>query len=239
MQTSTTRLGQFRPALTIRCHHRQAQPKTLGSNSVGFSQKAVGVRDGMCLESRGSAFRTQVASVRTDLSPGENSGGDEQPRAKNLASVLALFLAVPKALKALAKSMSTAMGASLKNADSEKINADIRETVKGMKTFSLVLPLASMSGGNAFLLITKAVSSFIKLYLLLLFLRVLLSWFPTFKWDRNPWIILRQVTDPYLNLFRGLVPPLLGTIDFTPLLGFIILQWLVGALDIGEEDRYW
>lgn len=48
-----------------------------------------------------------------------------------------------------------------------------------------------------------------------------------------------QVTDPYLNLFRGLVPPLLGTIDFTPLLGFIILQWLVGALDIGEEDRYW
>jgi hypothetical protein len=23
-----------------------------------------------------------------------------------------------------------------------------------------------------------------------------------------------QVTDPYLNLFRGLVPPLLGTIDF-------------------------
>lgn len=24
-----------------------------------------------------------------------------------------------------------------------------------------------------------------------------------------------QVTDPYLNLFRGLVPPLLGTIDFS------------------------
>lgn len=53
------------------------------------------------------------------------------------------------------------------------------------------------------------------------------------------WLFCSQVTDPYLNLFRGLVPPLLGTIDFTPLLGFIILQWLVGALDIGEEDRYW
>ena len=32
------------------------------------------------------------------------------------------------------------------------------------------------------------------------------------------------MTDPYLNLYRGLVPPLLGTIDFTPLLGFFILQ---------------
>ena len=33
-----------------------------------------------------------------------------------------------------------------------------------------------------------------------------------------------QVTDPYLNLFRGIVPPLLGTIDFTPLLGKISLH---------------
>ena len=48
-----------------------------------------------------------------------------------------------------------------------------------------------------------------------------------------------QVTDPYLNLFRGLVPPLLGTIDFTPLFGFLILQFLAGALDIGSEDDLW
>ena len=48
-----------------------------------------------------------------------------------------------------------------------------------------------------------------------------------------------QVTDPYLNLFRGLVPPLLGTIDFTPLFGFLILQFLAGALDIGSEDELW
>lgn len=33
-----------------------------------------------------------------------------------------------------------------------------------------------------------------------------------------------QVTDPYLKLFSGLVPPLLGSIDLTPLLGFFILQ---------------
>jgi uncharacterized protein YggT (Ycf19 family) len=52
-----------------------------------------------------------------------------------------------------------------------------------------------------------------------------------------------QMTDPYLNLFRGLVPPLLGTIDFTPLLGFFILQFISGTLDAGTADdesaEYW
>lgn len=67
-------------------------------------------------------------------------------------------------------------------------------------------------------------------YLLLLFLRVLLSWFPAFNWERQPWLTLRQMTDPYLQLFRGLIPPLLGMIDFTPLLGFFILQWASGKL---------
>jgi len=34
----------------------------------------------------------------------------------------------------------------------------------------------------------------LQLYLLLLFLRVLLSWFPTFQWwDQQPWLALRQV----------------------------------------------
>lgn len=32
-----------------------------------------------------------------------------------------------------------------------------------------------------------------QLYLLLLFLRVLLSWFPTFDWMQQPWLALRQV----------------------------------------------
>ena len=32
-----------------------------------------------------------------------------------------------------------------------------------------------------------------QIYLLLLFLRVLLSWFPAFNWERQPWLALRQV----------------------------------------------
>jgi len=58
-------------------------------------------------------------------------------------------------------------------------------------------------------LITQSVASFIKLYLLLLFVRVLLTWFPNVNWMRQPWTMLRQVTDPYLNLFRNLIPPIM------------------------------
>lgn len=79
-------------------------------------------------------------------------------------------------------------------------------------------------------------------YLLLLFVRVLLSWFPTFNWDEQPWLAIRQLTDPYLNLFRNIIPPLLGAMDFTPLLGFIILQNLqsyLAALSAGPDQDMW
>ena len=71
--------------------------------------------------------------------------------------------------------------------------------------------------------------------------RVILSWFPTFDWDSQPWMALRQVTDPYLNLFQGLVPPLLGAIDLTPLVGFMLLQTLAGYLETPVDgiDQWW
>ena len=79
-------------------------------------------------------------------------------------------------------------------------------------------------------LVTQSVASFIKLYLLLLFVRVLLTWFPNVNWMRQPWTMLRQVTDPYLNLFRNLIPPVMGQVDFTPILGFMVLQFLARVL---------
>lgn len=48
---------------------------------------------------------------------------------------------------------------------------------------------------------------------------------------RSP-VSLVQVTDPYLNLFRGIVPPLLGTIDFTPLLGACSASHIMPSLSM-------
>lgn len=42
-----------------------------------------------------------------------------------------------------------------------------------------------------------------------------------------------QITEPYLQIYRGILPPLFGQLDFTPLVGFLILQ--VGQGGWGQE----
>lgn len=72
-------------------------------------------------------------------------------------------------------------------------------------------------------------SSFISIYLGLLFIRVLLTWFPNINWSNQPFAALSQITDPYLNLFRSIIPPL-GGMDFSPMLAFLALSFLQRAL---------
>lgn len=38
-----------------------------------------------------------------------------------------------------------------------------------------------------------------------------------------------QLTDPFLQVFRGIIPPL-GGIDLSPMLGFFLLNFLRGFL---------
>lgn len=116
---------------------------------------------------------------------------------------------------------------------------NLKEQLKNMRMLAAVAPFAAVSTTNAtFPLIVQALASFLKIYLLLLFLRVLLTWFPNFDWMVQPWVTLRQVTDPYLNLFRGFVPPLMGQIDFTPVVGFLLLQWLHETLESSTESLW-
>jgi len=44
--------------------------------------------------------------------------------------------------------------------------------------------------------------------------------------------ILSMIVDPYLDLFRKLIPPIGGMVDITPIIGLLVLQ-LVGRLIIG------
>lgn len=91
---------------------------------------------------------------------------------------------------------------------------------------------------EAVALIVQSIGQFINLYLLLLFIRVLLSWFPNVNWMNQPFAALSQVTDPYLNVFRSIIPSL-GGIDFSPILGFFLLQFLSGALvDLAANLMY-
>lgn len=89
-----------------------------------------------------------------------------------------------------------------------------------------------MESTAVFTLLTTAFANFLSIYLVLLLIRVLLSWFPNVNWLSPPFSILSQLTDPYLNVFRSIVPPL-GGIDFSPIIGFLLLQFLVSLLGGG------
>jgi YggT family protein len=64
----------------------------------------------------------------------------------------------------------------------------------------------------------------LSIYLLVLLVRVLLSWFPNLDWSNPVLSSVSAITDPYLNVFRGLIPPL-GGLDLSAILAFIALQF--------------
>jgi len=71
-------------------------------------------------------------------------------------------------------------------------------------------------------LITSLVQ-FLKMYMLLLSMRVTLTWFPSINWYTQPFYTLIKLTNPYLRLFKGLLPSLFG-LDISPILGFMFLE---------------
>ncbi|MBE9223260.1 YggT family protein [Cyanobacterium stanieri LEGE 03274] len=78
-------------------------------------------------------------------------------------------------------------------------------------------------------LIVNTVVNFIQLYLVLIFVRILLSWFQTAEWAGKVISFLAPITDPYLNIFRSIIPPL-GGIDFSAILAIFVLQLIPGLL---------
>ncbi len=72
-------------------------------------------------------------------------------------------------------------------------------------------------------LLVTTLTTFISIYTVLIFIRILLSWFPNINWFDPPFSILSQLIDPYLNVFRNIIPPL-GGLDFSPILAILLLQ---------------
>jgi YggT family protein len=74
------------------------------------------------------------------------------------------------------------------------------------------------------------VSAVFLVYFILIFIRILLSWVPRMPY--YPWLraivdFIHQVVDPYLNIFRRVIPPLGGggfAIDLSPILAIIVLS---------------
>lgn len=74
------------------------------------------------------------------------------------------------------------------------------------------------------LILIQMVDFAFQIYMLMLFARILCSWLPELQ-EYSIMIFIRQYTDPYLDLFRRVIPPL-GMIDISPIFAFICLGFI-------------
>ena len=62
-------------------------------------------------------------------------------------------------------------------------------------------------------------------YTVFLAVRIIASWFPSAQ--NQAWFYyLGRITDPFLNIFRRIIPPIGGVLDLSPMLAFLALQFL-------------
>ena len=79
-------------------------------------------------------------------------------------------------------------------------------------------------------MVSRIVNQLFYFYYILIILRIFLSWIQTIDWNQQPYTWLRSVTDPFLNIFRGIMPPIGGVLDISPILAIILLQLLQGLI---------
>ncbi|KAI4367961.1 hypothetical protein MLD38_016582 [Melastoma candidum] len=134
---------------------------------------------------------------------------------RTLATLLSLALAVSRFLEVrllpqLRGTLSSAAGAAFFAA------------AKDRPSGYLNTPLTVVAAGLA---------KWLDIYSGVLMVRVLLSWFPNIPWERQPLSAIRDLCDPYLNLFRNIIPPIFDTLDVSPLLAFAVLGTLGSILN--------
>ena len=89
--------------------------------------------------------------------------------------------------------------------------------------------------------IADYVDALFLVYMILIFARILLSWIPRIPY--NPVLsavinFIQEVTDPYLRIFRRIIPPLGGggfALDLSPIIAIFVLiivrSIVVGAIE--------
>ena len=77
--------------------------------------------------------------------------------------------------------------------------------------------------------IKSLIISLTNVYTTIIFVYVIMSWIPnvTSGVIGQVYDILGKICDPYLNLFKRLIPPIGGVVDITPIIALLVLQLAV------------
>ena len=84
--------------------------------------------------------------------------------------------------------------------------------------------------------VARYVNTLFLVYIVLIFIRIVMTWIPRIPY--NPALnavltFVRDVTDPYLNIFRRILPPVrLGpaALDLSPMIGIFVLLIAQGLI---------
>ena len=83
--------------------------------------------------------------------------------------------------------------------------------------------------------VANYVNTLVIVYLVLIFVRIIMSWLPRIPYNRCLDAVLafvRDVTDPYLNVFRRFIPPVRmgpAALDLSPIVATFVLI-IVGGI---------
>ncbi|XP_045833120.1 ylmG homolog protein 1-2, chloroplastic-like [Trifolium pratense] len=99
--------------------------------------------------------------------------------------------------------------------------------------FASIMKRSTQGSLNTPLTVVAAgLKKWLDIYSGVLLVRVLLSWFPNIPWERQPLSAIRDLCDPYLSLFRNIIPPVFNSLDISPLLAFAVLGTLANILTV-------
>ena len=80
-------------------------------------------------------------------------------------------------------------------------------------------------------MLTYLIVRLVDAYSLIIFDYVMMSWLPVNRGIlADIYQVLGKVCDPYLNLFRKIIPPIGGMVDVTPIVALLVLQFGVRLL---------
>ncbi|MEW5819519.1 MAG: YggT family protein [Cyanobacteriota bacterium] len=75
---------------------------------------------------------------------------------------------------------------------------------------------------------------------LVLFIRIILSWFPGINWSAGFFRMLDDITEPILLPFRKIIPPIGGMLDISPIVPLILINFLISFLaPMGSSGGYY
>ena len=81
-------------------------------------------------------------------------------------------------------------------------------------------------------MISSIILTLANLYSWIIFFYALMSWLPVHNGGilGDIYRALGTICDPYLNLFKKIIPPIGGMVDISPIIALLVLQFVVRLL---------